>query len=191
MLGLVGECELESGGVSNCFPCQKSCEHNNTIRSQYGATGLYGSGTIIGDIIDSLLKQQEDTLQLFCDSSLDLESLVTLTGFNHCVPTLSSQGCETICGQQKESYEIQECEDCIELNADENYYLNVMKSYRMIKYPSRLVIITILDLFGWDVIYTPDAILIDVGGDDPLLASGMLYLLPAPIGVDFKIIGNC
>lgn len=189
MLGLVGDCETPA--ISNCFPCQKSCEHNNTIREQYGATGLYGSGTVVGEIIDNLLKQQEDTLQLFCDSSLDLKSLVTLTGFNHCVPQLESAGCQSICGQQKELYEIIECEDCIELNADENYYLNIMKAYRMIKYPSRLVIISILDLFGWNAIYTPEAILIDVGTDDPLWAAGMIYLLPAPIGVEFKIIANC
>ena len=189
MLGLVGECETQE--VVNCFPCQKQCEHITKVRELYGATGLFGGGTVIGEIINNLLLQQEDTLQLLCDSSLDLKSLVTLTGFNHCVPKLESQGCQTICNQQKELYEIIECDDCIDLNADDNYYLNIMKAYRMKKYPSRENLSSLLDLFGWNIIYTPDAILIDVGSDDPNLASGLAFLLPIPIGESIAIVSDC
>ena len=187
MLGKVGECEVVEGEDEVCFPCSTICDHSTNVKDQYIATGFYGSGTVIGTIIDNILKQQQGTLSKLCNTDISMKSLVTMTGFDHCVKYVTFEGKLRVCGTVRDIYTLDPCADCTELVETEEFYLNILKVYRMKKYPHRSTINYICSLFGWTVLYTPDYIYIEIGDQPPARAASVIALLPIPIGVTIKI----
>ena len=191
MLGILGECDLDSTEEEElCFPCPKACEHTNTVRNKYDATGAYNSG-IINTFINTVLKQQEATLETLCEPSLNAETLVEMTGWSYCVKNVIFEECREVCGERVAVHRIDNCEDCTMIIKDNEFYLNVLKVYREKKYPTRNNIESIVNLFGWTVHYDEQGIYLNGGSEAPLVVASIIPLLAIPLGVEVFIVGPC
>lgn len=168
-------------------PCYQPCLHSDNVRSKY--TQDAGTKGAIAAIIEAHLKLQEQFLSRLCEITPELKSLALVSGLSSCVPAFTDDGCEGVCGSSHRIYSLSECGKCAETEFDDEFYLAVIKAARLNKYPSRESLEPIANGFGWDLIYTPDAINLKV--DDPQKAFAVLHLFPVPLGETIRIISSC
>ena len=183
MLGVAGNCIAISEA---CEACYVPCAHSDEMRQLY--TQQAGSIGAVRSVIDAFLSQQEEFLQVMCESRPALKGLAETAGILRCVPVMNATGSATVCGESKSAY-IADCSTCEEITFDGAFYIAVIKIAREVLKPTSDDIRYFFGSLGWDVTYTPEFIYIDASGDDPRKVQAVLHLAPRPLGVEFRVVG--
>lgn len=182
MLGVAGNCAAIS---ETCEACYVPCAHSDEMTRLY--TQQAGSASAVKTVIDAFLSQQEEFLQVMCESRPALKGLAETAGILRCVPVMSADGSATVCGESKAIYTA-DCSTCEAVTFDDAFYIAAIKVAREVLKPTGDDIRYFFGSFGWGVTYTPEFIYIDVGGDDPRKAQAVLHLAPRPLGVEFRVL---
>ncbi|MDB4461452.1 hypothetical protein N9043_00730 [bacterium] len=182
-------CDVE---VESCECDYKYCEHTSDILKRYGSP-VYGSYSILSQIIKILLDYQEASAEAICSATIDLKPSLSMLGFNYCYWNSSPADCITICENNYQTHEADEScgASCEELELSQEDIDNIFLMIPYLKYPSRMNIQAICDIFGWVVIYTNDYINIYINGDDPNFYKSIIDLIPIPIGEEIRILTDC
>lgn len=184
MLGQLGNCATPAEK-----PCYTPCEHTSLVGDLYGQQAGYGG--VIALLIKAFLEQQEDFLSRLCDSAPSLKPLAELAGWQRCAPVLTDNGCKQVCGISIRCYEVNTCMPCVIVEANDDFYRSVILASRSPLAITGHGLRARAAAFGWSIWYTPDALYLYIGADDPQQAASVINLFPIPLGELLFIATDC
>lgn len=193
MIDIYGKVESCKDDKKECNCTYTFCEHTNNILKEYGS-GVYDENSTIIKIIRLLLSYQELSLKKICDFNIKLKPLIEATGFKLCnYDNLINNNCIIICENNYNAYTFDNnCVlNCKPIDFTDDIYLKILKILDYIKYPNRINIKNICDIFGWSMFYTYDYLNILINNDNPYYYQSILRIIPTPIGCKLRILTNC
>ena len=193
MIDIYGRYEPCVDKVVDCNCKYVYCEHTHNILQEYGS-GIYKDDSIISKIIKLLLSYQENSLKKICEFKIDLKPIVEASGFKLCNSNnIITQECKIICEHTYKTYIFDNnCTSiCKPIEFTDEIYLKILRTLDYIKYPNRINIKNICDIFGWSMFYTYDYLNILINNDNPYYYQSILRIIPTPIGCKLRILTNC
>ena len=179
MIGLCSDCPEQN---KDCINCLNFCDFLAEIKEKYGATGgVYSQATLyLHPLIEAMAECIYEVYKETCDLTQDVTSLGESL-LADCIPAMREE-CITVCDVEYTCYMVDPCGKCepVEYSFSDQYYLNVIKAWALPRTQSRYFYNELEILFGWQFIYSPDAIYVVV--TDPLEFYALSNLIPPPFG---------